>query len=257
MLEPKIIYENENVLAINKPAGLMIHGVGGKHFREGTQREEETLVDWIKENRPEIVGVGDKDLDGNLPQNDRPGIVHRLDRYTSGVMLIAKTNEYFQYLKSLFQSHQIKKTYLALVVGWPDEDEGIINKPIGIKDGSVKRTTFIKKAKMVREALTEYKVIRKFLFIEDDVEHKYALVELRPQTGRTHQIRVHLASIGHPVVGDELYGKKDERFSLNRYLLHADSIEFPKEEGDRVRFSADISDEFKEVLGKLTLSNLL
>ena len=246
-----IIYEDKNVLAINKPAGLLVHGVKGKHAKS-----EPDLVDWIKENYPEIKNVGDHQPHVGQSDEHRPGIVHRLDRETSGVMLIAKNQEYFDYLKRLFKEHTIKKTYMALVAGRVPQKSGIINKPIGIKDGTIKRTVHTARAKMIREAITEY-VVKKYFKVLDPIDEKkdreYTLVECRPQTGRTHQIRVHLASIGHPVVGDSLYGSKDNKIGgLDRHFLHADSIEFANETGKRIKISADLPEELNVILDKLT-----
>lgn len=274
-----IIYEDKNVLAINKPAGLLVHGVKGKHAKaepdlvrqgsvigsasqgEAKLKEQSNLysmVDWIKDNRPEIKNVGDHHPHVGQSDEDRPGIVHRLDRETSGVMLIAKNQEYFDYLKKLFQDHTIKKTYMALVAGRVEKKSGVIDKPIGIKDGTIKRTVHTAKAKMIREAITEYEVKKYFKTLDPIDERKdkeYTLVECRPKTGRTHQIRVHLASIGHPVVGDSLYGSKDNKIEgLNRHFLHADSIEFTNESGKRIKISADIPEELEIVLKRLSKS---
>ena len=250
----EILYEDENFLAVNKPAGLLVHGVIGRHAKS-----EPDLVDWIVENRPEIKNVGDiqppkTDLSDKSvrpadflsrlrhtgqPAGDRPGIVHRLDRQTSGVMLIAKNQKYFEYLKKLFQTKGIQKTYLALVHGRL-AGGGKIDKPIGLKDGSVKRTVHVTmpKTKMIREAVTLYKAIKPV--------GEYTLVELKPLTGRTHQIRVHMNSIGHPVVGDELYGGKKDK--LGRHMLHAESIEFTTEEGKRIKISAPLPREFQALV---------
>lgn len=224
MLAPEVIYENENFLAINKPAGLMVHGV---RIAEGKQRDraaEPTLVDWLMKKYPQVKTVGDDPA-------VRPGIVHRLDKDTSGIMLIPKTQEYFAYLKSLFQKHEIKKTYLAVVRGVPKNKEGMIDAPIGITNGSLKRS--IRSKKMAKEAVTEYKVLRAW--------ESGALLQVNPKTGRTHQIRVHLASIGHPIVGDKLYGGRTsrERTATSRLMLHAASIEFRDRDGSRVHLSTE------------------
>lgn len=195
------------------------------------------MVSWLKERYPEISKVGDDPL-------LRPGIVHRLDKDTSGVMVIAKNQKYFEYLKNLFQKHQVKKTYIALVRGRVEPREGIISKPIGLKSGTTKRTVFIKNAKMVKSAETGYK-LKKYLNIGGE---DYSLLEVMPKTGRTHQIRVHLASIGHPVAGDKIYGKKVNPPGLNRLFLHAESLEFPKAEGERIKISADPPREFQAYL---------
>lgn len=255
-LSVNIIYEDNDLLVINKPAGLIVHSVRGKHFREGTQKEEETLVDWLLERHPEIKSVHDFQANvGQINPEDRAGIVHRLDRETSGIMVIPKTKEYFDYLKKLFQTREVKKTYLALVWGRVESKTGTIDKPIGIKDGSVKRTVHVKNAKMIREALTEYKV-KRYLKLPafssgakaKEGEQDFTLLEVMPKTGRTHQIRVHMASIGHPIVGDSLYGSKKDSLGLSRHFLHAESIEFPKIDGKRLRVSADLPEELQNLL---------
>lgn len=208
------------MLAVNKPAGILVHAANLKS-------SEETVADWLKANHPAVLKVGD---DPSL----RPGIVHRLDRDTSGVLVIAKNQKYFDYLKSLFQGREVKKTYLALVNGRVDSG-GLINKPIGLRNGSTKRTVTTKRARMIKEALTEYKV-KKHLKTASGGE--YTLLEVMPKTGRTHQIRVHLASIGHPILGDKIYGGKSKN-SSGRLCLHAYSIELPLSNGKRIKITAD------------------
>lgn len=232
-MEPQIIYEDENFIAVNKPAGLLVH--------QASDSDEKTLVDFLLKKYPEISTVGD---DPRI----RPGIVHRLDKDTSGVILIARTQKYFEYLKNLFQFHQIKKTYLALTYGKIELKEGIIEKPISFKTGSVKRTVW--KGKDEKSAITEYKVKKYFNLEGQD----YSLVEALPKTGRTHQIRIHFSSIGHPIVGDKLYGAKkanpsaDGLFNLNRQFLHAQSLEFTTEDGKRIKIEADLPEELKGFL---------
>jgi len=226
-LEPKIIYENENFLAIEKPAGLMVHPAriapGKKRPHEKEDRES-TLVDWLLEHRPEVRSIGDDPI-------TRPGIVHRLDKATSGIMVIPKTQAYFEYLKKLFQEHKIKKTYYAVVRGIPKKENGVIDSPIGIVNGTLKRS--IRSKKMRKEALTEYRVVK---------AGEFSLLEIHPKTGRTHQIRVHLASIGHPIAGDPLYGPKKKAGSTlyTRLMLHAAAIEFPDKDGSIIHLSTEI-----------------
>lgn len=235
----KIIYEDKNFIAIDKPPGLLIHSVKLKTKSE--KREvEDTLVNWLIEKYPEIKKVGDD-------PEARPGIVHRLDKDTSGVILIARNQKFFDYLKSLFQNRQIKKTYLALAWGKLEPKIGIIKKPIAIKSGTVKRTVWMKKSKDAKEAITEYKVI-KFLKLKDDKDQIFSLVRVIPKTGRTHQIRIHLASIGYPIVGDSLYGKKENPFGLKRQFLHAESLEFSAAEGKRIKIEAELPEELKNIL---------
>lgn len=239
MQEPQVIFENADLIVVDKPSGLMVHGVrlSSKRRIDETRSNQPTLVDWLVERYPEIRVVGDEPA-------LRPGIVHRLDKDTSGVMLVARTQASFEYLKSLFQKHEIKKTYEALVFGVPKKEHDIINAAIGIKNGTLKRSVNV--SKMAKEAITEYRVVKKYNVenVEKDVEEEYALLEVKPQTGRTHQIRVHLASIGHPIVGDRLYGKKVQPAFATRLMLHAVSIGFISMNGDRFEFEAKLSTSF-------------
>ncbi len=223
-----IVFEDENFLVLNKPSGLLVHPINLK------KQNELTLVDLLKKYYPKISEVGD---DKKL----RPGIVHRLDKETSGILLVAKNQEYFNYLKNLFQKKEIKKTYLALVFGILKEKKGIIDKPISLKNNSIKRTTFLGKLK--KEAVTEFKVIKYF--------KDYSFLEVYPKTGRTHQIRVHLKSINHPIVGDKLYTQKKPEFEINRIFLHAFSLEFNLKAGQRIRFEVDLPDELVKILNFL------
>ena len=234
----EIIFENEDFLAINKPAGLLVHPTNIS--------EEKTLVDWIAEKYPEIIGVGDASSESEQ-EILRPGIVHRLDRDTSGIMLIAKNNDTFFYLKNLFQEKKIKKNYSALVFGNFSEKSGVIDKPIGIKSSSIKRSTAAKKIRDVKEAQTEYRVIKNYFL---DNGRKFAFLEVYPKTGRTNQIRVHLASIGHSVVGDKVYGsqKLHSPEGLDRMFLHAFGLEMPLKDGSLIRLEADLPDDLTNIL---------
>ena len=179
---------------------------------------------------------------GDAPQI-RPGIVHRLDKDTSGVLIAARNQKFFDYLKNLFQNHEVKKTYLALV--WGElKSGGVIEKPIGLKPGTVKRSVRARNMKMIKEAVTEYKPLN---FLGKNGE-KFTLVKLMPKTGRTHQLRVHMASINHPVVGDSLYGPKTNPWNLNRQFLHAESVEFTSAEGKRVKIEAGLPEELQKIL---------
>src|SRR5258708_2125932 len=150
-------------------------------------------------------------------------------------MVVARTQKTFEYLKALFQKHDVKKTYLALVAGELKEKQGIIDAPIGIRNGTIKRS--IRSARMMKPAVTEYKVVKTFK--REDARGKeniFSLLEIFPKTGRTHQIRVHLASIGHPIVGDRLYGPKIQPEWAGRTMLHAASIEFTSLDGKRMKY---------------------
>ena len=188
--------------------------------------------------------MGDPSTSSGQVIFDRPGIVHRLDRDTSGVMIIPRTQEAFLFFKNLFQTKQIKKTYLALVYGTPKNAKGRVDKPIGLNAGSIKRTVHTKNAKMVKDAVTDYAVKKTF----ESNGIKVSLVQVMPHTGRTHQIRVHMASIGCPIVGDTLYGPKKQSIQISRQFLHADSIEFPTLRGNRLTISADMPEELTALI---------
>jgi len=232
-----VIYEDEECVVVNKPAGLLVHDAPGKH-------KERTLVDWVRDRYPGLPPVGDD------PET-RPGIVHRLDRETSGVLVIAKTQEKFLYLKTLFQEHHFEKTYYALVAG-EVRTGGVITKPIGLKPGTVKRTVFVKNAKMIKPAETTYTVNGYYVLQgRDGKEKQCTLLTVLPRTGRTHQIRVHLASIGHPVMGDAVYGGKPTKAEGGgRHLLHAYSLCFPVKEGEMATFVAELPEDFRKVLAR-------
>jgi len=212
--EPKIIHEDKDFLVINKPSGMVVHGVRGK------SSDELTLVDWLIARYPELKTVGDD-------PEERPGIVHRLDKDTSGIMIVPRNQASFEYFKSLFKERNIQKTYRAIVFGVPEKKEGTIDAPIGIQNGTTKRS--VRSAKMAKPAVTEYVVVKTVRLSDGGGrENQFSLLSVHPKTGRTHQIRVHLASIGHPVVGDPMYGgkKRIQPVWATRLMLHAASIEF-------------------------------
>jgi 23S rRNA pseudouridine1911/1915/1917 synthase len=196
-----------------------------------------TVAHWVITKYPEIRGVGENAL--------RPGIVHRLDRETSGVLVIAKTNPAFRALKELFQTRTLQKTYIALVYGHMSELKGEINKPLIRHSGELKR--FVVETQSApegaRQALTSYRVIARY--------REYDLLEVTPKTGRTHQIRVHLASLGHPIVGDKLYAfksmRRGEKLFSERQMLHAYCLEFDLFSKKYV-FEAPLPPDFRSVL---------
>ena len=194
----EVVYEDESLLVINKPAGMVVHPAMG--------HESGTLVNALLSRVPDIA---DED------QPDRPGIVHRLDMETSGLIVVAKTASVRATLQEQFKEREVHKTYLALVEGQVAAPQGIVNAKLGRDPHQRKRIAVTADG---REAVTEFRVLERFA--------RQSYLEVKPQTGRTHQIRVHLAYIGHPVVGDEVYGYRKQRIKLNRHFLHAAELSF-------------------------------
>lgn len=208
-MQIKTLYEDEDFLVIEKPSGVAVHPDG--------KTREETVTDWVLENYPEMKNVGE-------PLGDivRPGVVHRLDKETSGVLVLAKHQKAHQFLKKQFQERTVKKTYHAIVDGILKEDQGIINKLIGRSPKDFRRRLSGRGARgEMREAITEYKVLKRFT---DQNGQNFTYLVVTPKTGRTHQIRVHMKFINHPIVGDTLYNPKG--VSSSRMMLHAYSMEF-------------------------------
>lgn len=203
----EVLYEDADVVVVNKPAGVVVHA-GAGHFRG-------TLVNALLHRFERLSEMG-----GPL----RPGIVHRLDKLTSGVLVVARTDAAHRRLAAQFASRSVEKVYLALVHGLVKRDTGRIDKPIG-RD-PVRRVRMAAGVAGGRAAVTEYRVLRRF--------SKHTLLEVRIGTGRTHQIRVHLSSIGHPVAGDRLYGAPKAEPDRGRFFLHASRIVFRSPSGGRL-----------------------
>jgi 23S rRNA pseudouridine1911/1915/1917 synthase len=219
----EILYEDADLLAVNKPAGMVVHSGAGRHSG--------TLVNALLHRFRALSTMG-----GAL----RPGIVHRLDRLTSGVILVARTDAAHRHLAEQFSDRRVEKVYLALVHGRMKMDGGKVTTPI-TRD-PVRRIRMTTKLTSGRAAITEYKVLRRF--------DKFTLLEVRIGTGRTHQIRVHLASIGHPVAGDKLYGAPAS--TLGRYFLHAQRITFASPgSGERITVEAPVPAELQQYLDHL------
>ncbi|MBI2055215.1 MAG: RluA family pseudouridine synthase [Candidatus Sungbacteria bacterium] len=244
MTEPQIIYQNPDLIVVSKPAGMPVH--------EAKHSTDYSLCDWLLTKFPEIKNVGDARANENIPY--RPGIVHRLDKQTSGVMVVARTQESFLRLKEIFKSREIEKVYTALVCGKLKEKSGIIQKAIGRIVSSPTKMGIPSsrgKLRLIKEATTKYKVLKEFAGPPTG-EASTSLLEVRPKTGRMHQIRVHLASIGHPVAGDTVYGGKNVCLKdLGRYFLHASSLSFSFRGGERLKFEADLPPELQQTLQNL------
>lgn len=229
----QVLFEDERILVLDKGAGVQVH--------QGGARSRITVADWIFANYPKLALVGEDPL--------RPGIVHRLDRDTSGILVLAKDNESFQALKKAFQNREIEKTYVALVYGNMEALEGEISASLMRQKGALKRKAIDPEryhgplTGTLRSALTRYRVLSR--------SPLYDLLLVTPKTGRTHQIRVHLSFLGHPVVGDRLYAFKDvKRQKLlfpSRHMLHAAGLSFSLF-GRKYHFRSPLPQDFRETL---------
>ena len=220
-----VVYEDDDVIVVNKPQGMVVHPADGN--RNGTLVN--ALLYHCKSGLSAINGV------------IRPGIVHRIDKDTSGLLAAAKNNEAHIKLAEQLKERKAVRKYYALVNGNIKEDNGTVNKPIGRSANDRKKMAVRADG---REAITHFKVVERF--------GNYTLVECILETGRTHQIRVHMASIGHSIVGDKTYGIKKEKFNLNGQLLHAKTIGFVHPStGEMMTFSSNLPDYFTDVLNKL------
>ncbi|HEY6393149.1 MAG TPA: RluA family pseudouridine synthase [Bryobacteraceae bacterium] len=220
----EILYEDNDVIAINKPAGMVVHAGAGRHSG--------TLVNALVHRFGKLSKVG-----GDL----RPGIVHRLDRFTSGVILVARTDAAHRHLAEQFSSRKVEKIYLALVHGSVKKEHGRITTPI-TRD-PVRRTRMTTKLAHGRSAITEYKVLRR--------PEAFTFLEVRIGTGRTHQIRVHMASVGHPVAGDKLYGAPPS-FAA-RVFLHAHKITFASPtSGAKITITAPLAADLQQHLVRVS-----
>lgn len=217
----KVVYEDKDVIVIDKPAGLLVHPAAGQ--------KSGTLVNAILARCPDL---------GEIKGSIRPGIVHRLDKDTSGLMMVAKNDAAHADLSRQIKQRSIKKTYIALVLGRLTPERGAIEAPIGRHPRDRKRMAVVEQG---REAKTEYRVIK---YLDD-----CTLLEVMPETGRTHQIRVHFAAIGHPVFGDRIYGKRSAM--LGRQFLHAYKLGFKlPSTGNFVEFTSELPRELQEVLDR-------
>jgi 23S rRNA pseudouridine1911/1915/1917 synthase len=259
-----IVYEDDDLAVVNKPAGMMVHAGAGATDDE---RNHGTLVNALLHRFSNLSGAG-----GAL----RPGVVHRLDKETSGLIVVAKNDAAHRRLAKQFSSRQVKKRYVALIHGWPAKDRGTIND--AISRDAVRRTRMTTRRSAGRAAVTHYEVRERIA----SPFGKFALLDVRIETGRTHQIRVHMASIGHPVVGDALYGAPKElrvnsaraqasrkglertpttrtrgsqpgsALSLSRNFLHSASIEFTHPRtGEPISFTAPLPEELCRFLQDL------
>lgn len=225
-----IRYEDDDLLLINKPAGMVVH--------PGAGHESGTLVNAVLAYCPDVLNVGGE---------KRPGIVHRLDKDTSGLILVAKTDRALQYLQDQFKDRTIKKRYVALVEGQLQPPTALIDAPIGRDTRQRKKMAVITSrhgTAQARPAQTMFNTITAY----DD----YTLVECMPQTGRTHQIRVHMAYVGHPLVGDKVYGRRKQQIHIKRHFLHAAGLVFKRPlDHQTLTFESELPSDLAKVLDEL------
>lgn len=225
----EVIYEDDAILVVNKPKGLVVH--------PGTGNLEGTLVNAIMAHcKDNLSGIG-----GEL----RPGIVHRLDKDTSGLLIIAKKDKAHIAMSEQIKNREVKKTYIALVRGTIAENEATIHMPIGRSNKDRKKMAVTKNGK---EAITHFKVLNRYT----TSKASYTLLELKIDTGRTHQIRVHMAQIGHPVIGDMVYSNGRNEFGIEGQCLHAKKLEFKHPiTGKEMQLEAELPEYFANVIQKL------
>lgn len=216
-----IIYEDSDVIVVNKPQGMVVHPAPGNY--------EGTLVNALLNHCSDLSGINGV---------ARPGIVHRIDKDTSGILVVAKNDNAHNKLSEQFKEHSITRVYLALVEGIIKEDEGTIDAPLARHPKERIKIAIVPSG---RRAVTHYKVIKRF--------KEHTLVQCKLETGRTHQIRVHMCHIGHPLVGDPVYGYKKQKFNLEGQMLYAQKLGFihPKT-NEYIEFQCDIPSYFKNVL---------
>jgi 23S rRNA pseudouridine1911/1915/1917 synthase len=221
-----IIFENDDLMVVNKPAGMVVHPSPG--------HASGTLVHAALGHVPDLEGIGGE---------ERPGIVHRLDKETSGLIVVAKNERAHRWLQDQFRTRVVEKIYLALVDGKPPTPTGRVEAPIG-RNTTHRKLMAVVPPEKGREAVSEYRTLESF--------PAHTLLEVHPKTGRTHQIRVHLAFLGCPVVGDRVYGKKKSTVELDRHFLHAHKLKIilPGEKEPRV-FEATLPSELQHVLEQL------
>jgi len=224
-----IVYEDQDIIVVNKPTGMVVHPAYG--HRSGT------LVNAILAHCPELAGING---------TQRPGIVHRLDKDTSGLIIVAKNEAAKQSLQRQFKGREVRKLYLALVEGQLEPERGIIEALIGRDPKRRKRMAVVASG---REARTEYRVLERF--------PGHTLVEVEPKTGRTHQVRVHFAFIGHPLAGDRVYGFRKRKLELERQFLHAQTLGFKLPSSGRyVEFTAELPGDLRGILEGLKVSRV-
>jgi 23S rRNA pseudouridine1911/1915/1917 synthase len=245
-LEPTVLYEDTDVLVINKPEGWMVHG-------DGKTKDTPVVVEWFLQRYPQAAGVGEPGFSVKGERLDRSGIVHRLDRETSGVLILAKTQDAYQFLKQQFKDRNVYKEYRAFVYGRIHDRWGTINRPIGRSTKDHRLRSAMKGAKgMLRDAVTDIERIG----VGECGSESFSYLKLVPKTGRTHQLRVHLRAIDRPILNDELYAPhvipKSNNLGLRRMALHAHQLELTLPNGQNERFIAPLPQSFEEAAEKIS-----
>ena len=231
-----VVYEDADCVVIDKPGGMVVH--------PAASHQRDTLANAVLARYPDMAAMVDPDT----TEGRRPGIVHRLDRDTSGLIVVAKHKAARLALQRQFQARSVEKTYLALLQGRLSAPEGRITAPIGRDPRNRKRMAVVAGG---REAITEY-ATRQYLLTRFGARESYTLVEVHPLTGRTHQIRVHCAHIGHPILGDKVYGRRRRGLSCPRQFLHACGLSFQLPgSGRRVEYCSPLPDDLQQVLSML------
>jgi 23S rRNA pseudouridine1911/1915/1917 synthase len=235
-----ILFENEDIVVVNKPAGIKVHDDG--------RTEGETVVEWLIEHAPEARGVGEPAHGPGGVVLERSGVVHRLDRDTSGVLILVKHQEAFVHMKAQFHDRLVKKEYRAFVYGTMKDGWGTINRPIGRSGGDFRLRSAERGARgLLRDAVTDWELIEQ--------SEKHAYLRLLPKTGRMHQLRVHLKSMSRPIVGDTLYAPAvllaGESLGFTRLALHAERITFAVPGGEVLTVVAPIPPDFERALETL------
>lgn len=236
-----IIYEDKDIVIINKPAGISVHPDG--------KTKQKTLVEWILKKYPKTKNVGEPTVLSNGKKILRPGIVHRIDKNTSGALVIAKNQKAYEFLKKQFQERKIHKVYHVFVYGNVKEERGMIDRKIGKNPNDVRKWSAQRGATgEMRDALTYFRVLSR--------KDNFTFLEAMPKTGRTHQIRVHFTALNHPVVKDELYAtpfylKQKNQLGFKRLALHAREIEITTLSEETVHITAPYPEDFEKAVKKM------
>ncbi len=252
---PIVLYKDPEIAIISKPSGLIVHAASHNNGAQLEISADNTLANWIAQEFPDVVNVGESMITPEGEEILRGGIVHRLDRDTSGVMVIARTQDTFEVLKQQFAEHSIHKTYRAFVYGIVNDDRGVIDKQIGRARGNGSARSVRDAHGKLRDARTIFRTISRGYDSKypEDLEARASYLEVFPETGRTHQIRVHLSYIHHPVIHDILYAPhRSKLLGFARLALHAYKLSFTHPKTNKlVSFEAPLPQDFLEAEKRL------